>query len=191
MRARRTSRRSNQRPHRDRNRSACQDGRSDEPFPHLVESVCVPKVPDTRSCTANRGNPMISFTAENGRRQGEPMPRQRIEPACPAKTISKVSPTWVASMAARPACPSHRRVHVTASAMRTSWQSATSVKPIRRRRRPNQNSAQGRAANGGWYVFWIYWNTAWSLIISGIMVATIVSHPDAEFVEVQAARRSM
>lgn len=43
--------------------------------------------------------------------------------------------------------------------------------------------------NGGWLVFWIYWNTAWSLIISGIMVATIVSHPDSEFVEVQADRR--
>ena len=40
-------------------------------------------------------------------------------------------------------------------------------------------------------MFWICWITAWSLIISGIMVATIVSHPDAEFVEVQAARRSM
>ncbi|WP_271501787.1 hypothetical protein [Bradyrhizobium sp. CCBAU 11357] len=40
-------------------------------------------------------------------------------------------------------------------------------------------------------MFWICWNTAWSLIISGIWVATIVSHPDAEFVEVQAARRSM
>jgi hypothetical protein len=39
-------------------------------------------------------------------------------------------------------------------------------------------------------VFWIYWNTAWSLIISGIMVATIVSHPDSDFVEVQAAKRS-
>ncbi len=38
-------------------------------------------------------------------------------------------------------------------------------------------------------MFWIYWNTAWSLIISGIMVATIVSHPDSEFVEVQADRR--
>lgn len=40
-------------------------------------------------------------------------------------------------------------------------------------------------------MFWIYWDTAWSLIISGIMVATIVSHPDAEFAEVRAARRVM
>ncbi|WP_283847690.1 hypothetical protein [Bradyrhizobium sp. NAS80.1] len=40
-------------------------------------------------------------------------------------------------------------------------------------------------------MFWIYWDTAWSLIISGIMVATIVSHPDAEFVEVSDARRLM
>jgi hypothetical protein len=45
------------------------------------------------------------------------------------------------------------------------------------------------ARNGGWYVFWIYWNTAWSLIISGIMFATIVTHPDAEFVEIQAAKQ--
>ncbi len=27
-------------------------------------------------------------------------------------------------------------------------------------------------------MFWIYWDTAWSLI--GIMFATIVAHPDAE-----------
>ena len=46
-----------------------------------------------------------------------------------------------------------------------------------------------RPAKGGWNVFWIYWDTAWSLIISGIMFATIVTHPDAEFVEIQAARR--
>ena len=39
-------------------------------------------------------------------------------------------------------------------------------------------------------VFWIYWDTAWSLIISGIMFTTIVTHPDAEFVEIQAARRA-
>jgi len=32
-------------------------------------------------------------------------------------------------------------------------------------------------------VFWIYWDTAWSLLISGIMFATIVAHPDAEFAE--------
>lgn len=45
--------------------------------------------------------------------------------------------------------------------------------------------------NGGWLVFWIYWNTAWSLIISGIMVATIVSHPDAELVEITAAKQKL
>lgn len=44
--------------------------------------------------------------------------------------------------------------------------------------------------NGGWKVFWIYWDTAWSLIISGIMFTTIVAHPDAEFVETQATRRA-
>ncbi|MBB4382101.1 hypothetical protein SAMN05216573_114241 [Bradyrhizobium sp. Rc3b] len=40
-------------------------------------------------------------------------------------------------------------------------------------------------------MFWIYWNTAWSLIISGIMVATIVSHPDAELVEITAAKQKL
>ena len=40
-------------------------------------------------------------------------------------------------------------------------------------------------------MFWIYWDTAWSLIISGIMFATIVAHPDAEIVEVHAAKPRM
>lgn len=40
-------------------------------------------------------------------------------------------------------------------------------------------------------MFWIYWNTAWSLIISGIMVATIISHPDSEFAEVRAAKQRL
>jgi hypothetical protein len=31
-------------------------------------------------------------------------------------------------------------------------------------------------------MFWFYWDTAWSVIISGIMFATIVAHPDAEVV---------
>src|SRR3954467_8452159 len=70
----------------------------------------------------------------------EPMPRERIEPACPVKTISKVSPTWAASMAVRPASPSCRRARIRASATRTSWQSATPAKPIPTPRRPNQNS---------------------------------------------------
>src|SRR4051812_18391235 len=70
----------------------------------------------------------------------EPMPRERIEPAWPVKTISKVSPTWAASMAVRPASPSCRRARVRASATRTSWQSATPAKPIPTPRRPNQNS---------------------------------------------------
>lgn len=39
-------------------------------------------------------------------------------------------------------------------------------------------------------MFWIYWNTAWSLIISGIMFTTIVTHPDAEFAEVRAAKQA-
>ena len=61
----------------------------------------------------------------------------------------------------------------------------------RRHRHAVSLARRARDGNGGWPVFWIYWNTAWSLIISGIMVATIVSHPDAEFAEVRAARRSM
>jgi hypothetical protein len=28
-------------------------------------------------------------------------------------------------------------------------------------------------------MFWLYWDTAWSVILSGIMFATIISHPDA------------
>jgi len=39
-------------------------------------------------------------------------------------------------------------------------------------------------------VFWIYWNTAWSLIISGIRFTTVIAHPDAEFVEIRAARQA-
>ncbi|WP_426612755.1 hypothetical protein [Bradyrhizobium sp. McL0616] len=38
-------------------------------------------------------------------------------------------------------------------------------------------------------MFWIYWDTAWSLIIGGIMFTTIVTHPDAEFAEIRAARQ--
>jgi hypothetical protein len=49
----------------------------------------------------------------------------------------------------------------------------------------------GGHLNGGWHVFWVYWDTAWSIIISGIMFATIVTHPDAEFAEVSAAKRQM
>jgi hypothetical protein len=48
----------------------------------------------------------------------------------------------------------------------------------------------GGHRNGGWHVFWIYWDTAWSLIISGIMFTTIVTHPDAEFAEIRAARQT-
>ena len=29
-------------------------------------------------------------------------------------------------------------------------------------------------------MFWVYWDTAWSIILSGIMVATILAHPEAE-----------
>jgi hypothetical protein len=39
-------------------------------------------------------------------------------------------------------------------------------------------------------VFWIYWDTAWSLITSGIMFATIVTHPDVEFAEIRAAKQA-
>ncbi len=40
-------------------------------------------------------------------------------------------------------------------------------------------------------MFWIYWDTASSLIVSGIMFTTIVTRPDAEFVEVHATKRLM
>jgi hypothetical protein len=39
-------------------------------------------------------------------------------------------------------------------------------------------------------MFWIYWDTAWSIILGGIMFTTIVTHPDAEFVEVQLQSRA-
>ena len=39
-------------------------------------------------------------------------------------------------------------------------------------------------------MFWFYWDTAWSIILSGIMVATILAHPEAEFVEVAQQRAS-
>ena len=32
-------------------------------------------------------------------------------------------------------------------------------------------------------MLWFYWDAAWSVIISGIMFATIVAHPDAEIKE--------
>lgn len=37
-------------------------------------------------------------------------------------------------------------------------------------------------------MFWVYWDTAWSVILSGVMVATILAHPEAEFVEVAQQR---
>ena len=58
----------------------------------------------------------------------------------------------------------------------------------RLRNRTVLDSGRRRAFFGGRHVFWICWNTAWSIIISGIMFATIVAHPDAEFSEVRAAR---
>jgi hypothetical protein len=38
-------------------------------------------------------------------------------------------------------------------------------------------------------MFWIYWDTAWSIILGGIMFTTIVTHPDAELVEVRSQSR--
>lgn len=57
------------------------------------------------------------------------------------------------------------------------------------RSRRYSGPAGGGHQNGGWHVFWIYWDTAWSLIISGIMFTTIVTHPDAEFAEIRAGRQ--
>lgn len=39
-------------------------------------------------------------------------------------------------------------------------------------------------------MFWIYWDTTWSVILGGIMLATIVAHPDAEFIELQTQSRT-
>jgi hypothetical protein len=39
-------------------------------------------------------------------------------------------------------------------------------------------------------MFWIYWDTAWSIIFGGIVFAIVVSHPDAEFMEIQAQSRA-
>ena len=39
-------------------------------------------------------------------------------------------------------------------------------------------------------MFWLYWDTAWSIEFGGIMFATIVAHPDAEFIEIQLQSRA-
>jgi hypothetical protein len=39
-------------------------------------------------------------------------------------------------------------------------------------------------------MFWVYWDTVWSIICGGIMFTTIVTHPDAEFVEVLQQSRA-
>ena len=115
--------------------------------------------------------------------------------------------------------PRPRRRIRGARRMKMSWQSATPAKPVASPADQHQIAPRfGRTfeavapaeshrwngitscrycpagpgrRNGGWHVFWIYWDTAWSLVISGIMFATIVTHPDAEFVEVHAAKRRM
>jgi hypothetical protein len=37
-------------------------------------------------------------------------------------------------------------------------------------------------------MFWLYWNTTWSVILSGIMFATIFAHPDAVVRETRQSR---
>jgi hypothetical protein len=39
-------------------------------------------------------------------------------------------------------------------------------------------------------MFWLYWDTAWSIIPGGIMFTTIVTDPDSEFVEIQLQSRA-
>ena len=56
-------------PHGDREQRAGQDRPGDESFPHQAESVShmnenAPGGRARRSCTANRGDPMNSFTGE-------------------------------------------------------------------------------------------------------------------------------
>jgi hypothetical protein len=41
---------------------------------------------------------------------------------------------------------------------------------------------------GNAHMFWIYWDTAWSIILGGVMFTTILAHPDAEFIEVTQQR---
>jgi hypothetical protein len=42
---------------------------------------------------------------------------------------------------------------------------------------------------GALAMFWVYWDTAWSIVFGGIMFTTIVTHPDAEFIEVRQQSR--
>ncbi len=39
-------------------------------------------------------------------------------------------------------------------------------------------------------MFWIYWDTAWSIVLGGIMFTTIVAHPDADFIEIRLQSRA-
>jgi len=39
-------------------------------------------------------------------------------------------------------------------------------------------------------MFWVYWDTAWSIVFGNIMFTTIVTHPDAGFVEVRQQSRA-
>jgi hypothetical protein len=39
-------------------------------------------------------------------------------------------------------------------------------------------------------MFWVYWDTAWSIVFGGIMFTTIVTHPDAEFMEIWLQSRA-
>jgi hypothetical protein len=39
-------------------------------------------------------------------------------------------------------------------------------------------------------MLWIYWDTAWSIIFGGIMFATIVTHAEADFIEVAHERHA-
>jgi hypothetical protein len=39
-------------------------------------------------------------------------------------------------------------------------------------------------------MFWVCWDTAWSIVLGGIMFATIVTHPDVEFAEIQSQSRA-
>jgi len=45
---------------------------------------------------------------------------------------------------------------------------------------PRQLAKVAGRSLGRPFMFWFYWDTAWSVVISGIMFATIVAHPDAE-----------
>ena len=72
---------------------------------------------------------------------------------------------------AKASLPNSRRLESKGVACSLARQSQIDPRPLAE----VAGRSQGRP-----FMFWFYWDTAWSVIISGIMFATIVAHPDAE-----------